>query len=122
MTVEVEIIEVIEVGPDGDVVEFTEIVEIDKRPRERVVIRVDNKDNGETVHLRVPLSKTIDEIVTRIYAEFRATRNVEDRLTCRGDGADVFQYAHLTLRHYLREGHCPKLRWAFAGGTGGARR
>jgi hypothetical protein len=70
--------------------------------------------------LRVPLSKTIDEIITRMYAEFRLGRQPDDRLTCRGDGIDVFQYGQLTLERYLRDGHCHNLRWAFAGDTGGA--
>ncbi|MBB3750818.1 hypothetical protein FHT44_003313 [Mycolicibacterium sp. BK634] len=122
MSIEIEIIEVIEELPDGEIVEIVEVVEIieaDKKPRNRVV-RVDNKDNGETVHLRVPLSKTIDDVIAKTYDEFRATRRPDDRLTCRGDGVDVFQYGHMSLEHYLREGHCPKLHWAFAGGTGGA--
>jgi hypothetical protein len=100
--------------------EIAEVVEAGKKPHNRVV-RVDNKDNGDTLHLRVPLSATVDDVIGKMYDEFRLTRRPDDRLTCRGDGVDVFQYAHLTLQHYLSEGHCPKLRWAFVGDTGGAR-
>jgi hypothetical protein len=115
MSVEIEVIDEIEESEDG------ETAEADKHSHDRKV-RVDNKDNGDTVVLRVPLSKTIDEIIAKMYDEFRLTRRPDDRLTCRGDGVDVFQYAHLTLQHYLREGHCRNLRWAFVGDTGGALR
>lgn len=119
MSIEIEVIEIVEELADGEIVEIVEVIEVDEKPAHRIV-RVDNKDSGDTVHLRVPLSKTIDEVIARMYTEFRLSRQPDDRLTCRGDGDDVFQYGHLTLERYLHDGHCPKLHWAFAGDTGGA--
>lgn len=121
MSIEIEVIEIVEDSAGDEIVEIVEVIEVDERPPHRVV-RVDNKDSGDTVHLRVPLSRTIDDVIARMYTEFRLTHQPDDRLTCRGGGDDVFQYGHLTLERYLRDGHCPKLQWAFAGDTGGAQR
>ena len=104
--------ETIEVVAEGD--------SIEDGHEGRRVVTVDNKDNGETIKLRVPLTETIEAIIAAIYAEFRLTREPDDRLTCRAGGEDVFQFAALTLERYLHEGHCPELRWSFVGGTGGA--
>jgi hypothetical protein len=86
----------------------------------RRVVTVDNKDNAETLRLRVPVTETIESVIETMYAEFRITREPDDRLTCRGRGEDVYQYATRTLAQYLDEGHCPDLHWVFSGGTGGA--
>jgi len=114
MGVEVEGIEV--VADDEAVAAETE--ELD-RGRRRVVT-VANKDNAETIRLRVPVTETIESVIEAMYAEFRTERSADDRLTCRGDGEDVYQYGARTLAQYLDEGHCPNLRWVFVGGTGGA--
>lgn len=86
----------------------------------RRVVTVSNKDNADTIRLRVPVTATIAAIIETMYAEFRLTRQPEDRLSCRHDGEDVYQFAQLTLAHYLDGGHCPNLHWSFAGDTGGA--
>lgn len=88
--------------------------------RDRRVVTVDNKDSADTIRLRVPVTMTISAVIDKMYAEFRLTQQLEDRLTCRRDGEDVYQYADRTLAQYLDEGHCPNLHWSFVGDTGGA--
>jgi hypothetical protein len=114
MKIEVEAIEV--VAEDEAVA--SEPAEQD-HGRSRVVT-VDNKDNAETIRLRVPVTVTVDAVIEKIYAEFRIERAADDRLTCRRDGEDVYQYAARTLAQYLDGGHCSNLLWVFVGGTGGA--
>ncbi|MEO3861869.1 hypothetical protein [Acrocarpospora sp. B8E8] len=86
----------------------------------RRVVAVDNKDNGDTLRLRVPVTATIASVIEAMYAQFRITRETDDRLTCRGNGEDAYQYATRTLAQYLDEAHCHNLHWAFVSGTGGA--
>ncbi|WP_306191414.1 hypothetical protein [Streptomyces sp. MK5] len=91
------------------------------RSHERTrVVTVDNKDSGDTIRLRRQVTDPIESVIAAMYEEFRRPRDPEDRLTCRRNGQDVFQFAALTLEEYLRQGHCPELHWAFVGGTGGA--
>ncbi|MDF3140860.1 MULTISPECIES: hypothetical protein [unclassified Streptomyces] len=84
------------------------------------VVTIDNKDSGDTIKLRREVTDTIESIIAAMYEEFRRVRDAEDRLTCRRNGEDVFQFASLTLEEYLRQGHCQDLHWSFVGGTGGA--
>lgn len=86
----------------------------------RRVVTVANKDNAETIRLRVPVTEIIESVIEAMYEEFRIERSADDRLTCRGNGEDVFQYGARTLAQYLDEGQCPNLHWVFVGGTGGA--
>lgn len=86
----------------------------------RRMVTVANKDNAETLRLRVPVTATIDSVIEAMYEQFRITRGADDRLTCRGNGEDVYQYASRTLAQYLDEGTCHSLHWVFVGGTGGA--
>lgn len=87
---------------------------------DRRVVTIDNKDDGDTLRLRVPDRETVGAVIDTMYIKFRLTREADDRLTCQHRGADVYQYAALTLGEYVRAGHCPDLRWDFVGGTGGA--
>jgi hypothetical protein len=86
----------------------------------RHVVTVDNQDNAETLRLRVPVTATIDSVIEAMYEQFRVAREPDDRLKCRGNGEDVYQYGARTLAQYLDEGHCHDLHWEFVGGTGGA--
>ena len=86
----------------------------------RRVVTIDNKDDGDTLRLRVPDTETVGAVIDVMYREFRLTREPDDRLTCKNGGTDVYQYAALTIADYVRAGHCPDLRWDFVGGTGGA--
>ncbi|MFD3840251.1 hypothetical protein ACFWWC_28960 [Streptomyces sp. NPDC058642] len=91
------------------------------RPHERTrVVTVDNRDSGDTVRLRREVSETIESVIRAVYEEFRRSRDPEDRLVCRRNGQDVFQFAGVTLEEYLRQGDCQDLHWSFTGGTGGA--
>jgi len=91
------------------------------RPGERTrIVTIDNRDNGDTIRLRREVSDTVESVIAAMYEEFRQSRDPEDRLMCRHNGQDVFQFAALTLEEYLRRGHCQDLHWAFVGGTGGA--
>lgn len=113
MSVDIEAIEVI---ADDEVVE----AEPRREDRRRRVVTVANKDNADTVRLRVPVTAPIAAVIEKMYAEFRLTQQPGDRLSCRHDGEDVYQFAQLTLAQYLEQGHCPNLHWSFAGDTGGA--
>jgi hypothetical protein len=86
----------------------------------RRVVTIDNKENGDTLRLRVPDTQTVGAVTDTMYREFRLTREVDDRLTCKHGGTDVYQYSALTIAEYLRSGLCPDLYWDFVGGTGGA--
>jgi hypothetical protein len=104
-----------------EVVGEEEAVEGEPHGRDpRRVVRIDNKDSGDTIRLRVPTSEIVGAVIDAIYTEFRLTREPDDRLTCRRDGIDVYQYAALTLEDYLQAGHCRDLHWSFASDTGGA--
>jgi hypothetical protein len=86
----------------------------------RRVVTIDNRDSGDTIKLRVPVTTRLSAVIDAMYGEFRLTRQPDDRLTCRHNGEDVFQFAHERLEHYLDQGHCPGLHWSFVGDTGGA--
>lgn len=90
------------------------------KPDHERQVTIDNKDSGDTIKLRQSVSDTIGSIIDAMYADFRQTREQEDRLQCRGNGEDVFQFSALPLAQYLDQGHCPDLHWSFVGGTGGA--
>lgn len=90
------------------------------KPDHERQVTIDNKDSGDTLKLRRSESDTIDSIIATMYADFRLTREQDDRLQCRGNGKDVFQFGSLALAQYLQQGHCPDLHWSFVGGTGGA--
>ncbi|MGW1271851.1 hypothetical protein [Streptomyces sp. NPDC002491] len=101
--------------------EPTEDAAAQDRPHERTrVVTVDNRDNGDTIRLRRQVTDLVESVVAAMYEEFRRPRDPEDRLACRHNGQNVFQFASLTLEEYLRQGHCQDLHWTFAGGTGGA--
>jgi hypothetical protein len=110
-------VEAIEVVAEDEAV-GAELAEQDHGHRR--VVTVDNKDNAETLRLRVPVTATIESVIGTMYTEFRVTREADDRLTCRGNGEDVYQYGTRTLGQYLDEGRCHDLHWVFVGGTGGA--
>jgi len=86
----------------------------------RRIVTIDNKDNGDTIRLRVPDTETVGAVIDAMYTEFRLARESDDRPTCQHGGTDVYQYAALTIAEYVQAGHCPDLRWDFVGGTGGA--
>jgi hypothetical protein len=106
----------IEVMADDEVTE----AEPGREDRRRRVVTVANKDNADTIRLRVPVTATIAAVIKKMYAEFRLNQQTGDRLSCRRDGEDVYQFAQLALAQYLHQGHCPNLHWSFAGDTGGA--
>lgn len=85
------------------------------------LITVHNEDNGAEIQLVGTKQTTIDELIAQMYANFNIARQNDDRLRCEADGGDVFGHAQLTLKEYIKAGHCPCLVWLFAGGTGGAK-
>lgn len=113
MTTDTDIIKVLADDEETD----ASLVPEDARRR---VITIDNRDSGDTIRLHVPVTAAVSAIIDAIYGEFRLARQADDRLTCRRDGEDVFQFAQETLHQYLEQGHCPQLHWSFAGDTGGA--
>lgn len=117
-------VDAIEMVAEDEVVETVETEPGEAGPaagaRRRRVVTVENKDNAETIRLRVPVTTSIETVIEKIYAEFRLERAADDRLTCRRSGQDVFQHGDRTVAQYLDEGLCPNLRWVFVGGTGGA--
>jgi hypothetical protein len=121
-TVGVENEEVLAMAADTQTIEVLADGEVtgdhaDTRSR---VVTIDNRDSGDTIKLRVPVTMLLSAVIETMYAEFRLTRQSDDRLTCRHNGEDVFQFAHETLERYLDQGHCPGLHWSFVGDTGGA--
>jgi hypothetical protein len=87
---------------------------------EHLKIRVFNEDNGHEIVLEGRPSDTVGHMIEEMYVRLHVQRQPDDRLRCQEGGADVLQFAHLTLHHYLEAGHCRCLVWLFAGSTGGA--
>jgi hypothetical protein len=85
-----------------------------------LLVSVYNEDNGLSEDLRAGRGTPVSTVIERMYEKFRLERQPDDRLRCEGTGEDVFAYAGMHLGDYLEAGHCPDLRWTFAGGTGGA--
>ena len=92
----------------------------EREDKRRRVVTIDNRDSGDRSRLLVPVTTTVAAVIDAMYRDFRLARQPDDRLTCRRNGEDVFQFAHETLQRYLDQGHCPGLHWSFAGDTGGA--
>ena len=84
-------------------------------------VRIENEDDGEDYKFEASEETSLREIINLFYSEkLRRDPVGDDRLRCEGSGEDVLPFADLSFERYLAEDHCPKLRWAFAGGTGGA--
>ncbi|MFC0541939.1 hypothetical protein [Kutzneria chonburiensis] len=95
-------------------------VVVEDETRHTRVVKVDNRDSGDTIRLLVPVNKRLAVVIDIMYTEFGVDRQPDDRLTCRQNGQDVFQFADETLERYIEQGHCPGLHWSFVGDTGGA--
>ncbi len=83
-------------------------------------VEIVNEDNGAEFHLEALKGTKLETLITEMYRKLGVPRRGDDRLRCEETGEDVFGFAHLTLGHYLEQGHCPCLVWCFVGGTGGA--
>ena len=83
-------------------------------------VSVYNEDNGLSEDLRAGRGTPIRTVIERMYEKFRLDRQPDDRLRCESTGEDVLAHTDMSLGEYLEAGHCPDLRWTFAGGTGGA--
>jgi hypothetical protein len=84
------------------------------------VVSVYNEDNGLSEDLRAGRGTPVSTVIRRMYEKFRLERQPDDRVRCESTGEDVLTHAGMSLGEYLEAGHCPDLRWTFAGGTGGA--
>jgi len=94
--------------------------ELDHEDKE-VRVHIHNEDDGENRDFNAKLHDKLATVIDRFYSEeLRRERREDDRLRCKAGDEDVFPYAEITFDHYLDKGHCPKLHWLFAGGTGGA--
>jgi|SRR5579864_3416288 len=85
-----------------------------------IIIKVFNEDDGHEIAIDGRPQQTVGQIIDEMYAKLGVQRRPDDRLRCEEGGADVYPFASLTLRQYVKEGHCRCLTWLFAGGTGGA--
>lgn len=86
-----------------------------------VHVTVHNEDDGDAYRLTAKRDKPLAHVIEELYEDkLRRERQPDDRLRCEASGEDVFQFEVLTFDAYLDAGHCPKLEWLFAGGTGGA--
>jgi len=85
----------------------------------RLIVKIINENNGVDFVLHARRKTPIRVLLERMYENLGLTRQQDDRLRCKEDGSDVFQFADLTLGEYLGANHCC-LIWLFAGGTGGA--
>ena len=82
---------------------------------------VHNEDDGESYTLHVTRAEKLARAIDRLYKhKLHRERRPDDRLRCESGGEDVFQFDELTFKEYIEAGHCPALKWLFAGGTGGA--
>jgi len=54
-----------------------------------------------------------------LYRELKTDRKPDDRLTCVGNGDNVFAHEHEHLGQYAHS-VCKALDWAWSGKTGGA--
>ncbi len=84
------------------------------------LVEIFNEDDGAVAKIGANSGTLIEQIITEMYRDFSVDRQPNDRLRCRGTGADVFPFAAQTMRQYLESGSCPELKWDFAAETGGA--
>jgi hypothetical protein len=84
------------------------------------VVHVVSENDGSTTEIGANNGTKISAVIEEMYTDFGTERKPDDRLRCRKSGADVFQFADLTLHKYLEQGNCPELKWVFVGKTGGA--
>lgn len=93
----------------------------DDEKAKKVEVTVHNEDDGDTYHLEANHKHPLQSLIDKLYEKkLRREPQADDRLRCEGDGQDVLPFKDLTFEAYLREGHCPKLVWLWAAGTGGA--
>jgi hypothetical protein len=86
-----------------------------------VHVTVHNEDDGDTYRLNAKRVDSLASAIVELYEKkLRHERQPDDRLTCEGNGEDVFASEALSFDAYLDQGRCPDLEWLFAGGTGGA--
>ena len=88
-----------------------------------LTVTVVNENNGKTEVFHAGPGTPGQTIIGRMYESpklgINRARVPEDRLRCKDDGEDIFQYSGLKLGE-LQEKHCKSLQWRFAGPTGGA--
>jgi hypothetical protein len=84
-------------------------------------VTIHNEDDGDSYRFTAGRHELVARVIRELYEDkLRREPQDDDRLRCEADGQDVFHYSELTFGEYLDAGHCPKLEWLFAGGTGGA--
>jgi len=87
----------------------------------RAFVVVNNSDNGDRVHFWIAFDVKVKRAIERAYKRLGVAREPGDRLTLRTDGSSVFPDEDLSVRKYiLKHGGKAKIRWTFAGDTGGA--
>jgi hypothetical protein len=100
------------------------VTEQEKKPGpggRELKVKIENEDDGEHYSFEVQPDEHLHKVIERFYEhKLRRERRPDDRLRCEKGGEDVFPFEQLSFKRYLEEGHCPKLHWLFAGGTGGA--
>jgi hypothetical protein len=88
-----------------------------------LTVTVTNENNGKTDTFHAGPGTPVSTIIERMYESTKLGigrgRSSEDRLRCKENGEDIFQFSALHLKE-LQEKHCNSLNWKFSGPTGGA--
>jgi hypothetical protein len=88
--------------------------------RHELTVTVHDEDaGGEPFIFRDSAETRVSTVIDELYKDLQTTRKDGDRLTCLGNGDNVFDHKNETLAHYA-EHTCQKLEWGWAGETGGA--
>lgn len=88
-------------------------------PRAYHAITVENENDGRRVTLMASAAEKIGDVVEELYQRLGREPFDGDRLRWESDDEDVASFAELTFEEYFEFGNCPRLRWVFAGATGG---
>lgn len=115
--------DLIEIDPDN--VEIIELTETADEPEHHKKARfiIENHNAGTVIRLKARLDATIQKVIGGMYSELGRGHIDGDKLTRVSDGSNVFDSASLTVAQYLDGAHLgQRVRWAFVGATGGARK
>lgn len=83
-------------------------------------VTIENQLDGTDITIPVGEGETIENVIKKLYQKLGRDRQKDDRLFCLASGGDVFQYAAMKIKEYIKEGLCQNLVWVFAGKPGGA--
>lgn len=87
----------------------------------RALVVVDNLDDAERIRFWVRFDVKVRRAIKGAYKRLGVEQAPGDRLARADDGESAFDDEELTIRKYiLKYGGKARIRWEFAGDTGGA--